>query len=552
MGLTYLKVRTWFDAAWSIRQAYMQVQKCKERNFLVCSDTKNIRDAGSDAWLHSWKPVDNQHVWDGRFGGERGSKNWNQLSTRTWTLVLKRLWFTKQSIYPATDIFCSCRSQQSWLTNIRPTVVALSRWMCGDQRTRKVKKQAISKRFMKIKGFSHRLRGLPDQGNCTAKVNTNRLSNTTKFLNAYSGLNYVKTRITKSAFATGLRVAVKAKISRVLQQPGNRIDRSRPGMHPAVWLEPPIKNGFKIRYATDPELLRPGRNNYCFCNRRRHSIKKEKTEFGYRRRVCFVKQTSSRKQRELLTHDQVRPVMNLVWTLPMPAFSSDISSWMRNNSTEAILFKSAHLQKARIQEQHIDSKAKSALARLKKMNFDALVRQFCRVRQKFKTLPPDATFFMNAFANRFYQRKCLRFCVFINYYRLPARWSVLLYPPPRTWNPCSSFALTTILMFRTYPCFSADSLTNNITKPRIARPCMQIRIFFHRYATRCDPPPGFIRFPTSSGLSPPNSWCIATLPFAQHVVVVLIFFRCNGLTFLFYPSWFHFNPTMTRMEFPIR
>ena len=171
MGLTYLKFGHEVDAAWSIMPAYMQVQKCKEK-FPQFARYEKHRDAGSDAWLHSWKvPVDNQHVWDGRFGGERARKNWNQLSTRTWTLVLKQLWFTSSKAFILqADIFSRYRSQQvDWRTSDQRLLLFLGG--CVAIRTRKWKTRLNFKTFAewKSKGLDHRLRGLPDRSVLTQR-----------------------------------------------------------------------------------------------------------------------------------------------------------------------------------------------------------------------------------------------------------------------------------------------------------------------------------------------------------------------------------------------
>lgn len=373
-AFTYLKFGHEVDAAWSIRQAYLQVQKCKEKfpEFAPISKTLGVLEV----MLGS---IPEKYQWIISMFGMEGSveKGLEELETIRYTQP--DLSFETALIHELTKAFI--------LQQTAPAAEGLSKLISEypDQRLLlflggcvAIKNSESEKALGYFKTLHDNQKGLPIAyaDYQTGEVYLHKgeykssLEHYQKFLAAYTGLNYIKDTHYKIGICYWLQGKAKEakKYFAKATTAGNEsteADRyaSRSlaeGTYPNIKLS-------KIRYATDGGYYMQAETIVASVTDSDIPSKKEKTEFVYRRARLFHKtgKLPEAKENYLLTISQAG---DEPWYFaPNACLQLGYIFMDENNSADAKkYFSKALTYKKHEYKNSIDSKAKSGLARLKK------------------------------------------------------------------------------------------------------------------------------------------------------------------------------------------
>lgn len=373
-AFTYLKFGHEVDAAWNIRQAYLQVQKCKEKfpEFAPIRKTSGVLEV----MLGS---IPEKYQWVISMFGMEGSvqKGLEELETVKFTQT--DLSFETALIYELTEAFI--------LQQTASAAAGLSKLIdeYPDQRLLlflggcvAIKNSESEKALGYFKALHENQRGLPIAyaDYQTGEVYLHKgeykssIEHYQKFLSAYTGLNYVKDahyKIGICYWLQGKSKDAKKYFAKATTSGNESTEADRYASRSlAVGSYPNIKLS-KIRYATDGGYYAQAETIAASVTDSDIPSKKEKTEFVYRKARLFHKTNKLAEAKENYLRTISEAGEEPWYFAPNACLQLGYLYMDESNSVEAKkYFSKALTYKKHEYKNSIDSKAKSGLARLKK------------------------------------------------------------------------------------------------------------------------------------------------------------------------------------------
>jgi tetratricopeptide (TPR) repeat protein len=372
-AFTYLKFGHEVDAAWNIRQAYLQVQKCKEKfpEFVPVKKTSGVLEV----MLGS---IPEKYQWVISMFGMEGSveKGLQELeSVKNASLDLS---FETAMIYYLTQGFI--------LQQTAPAADGL-RQLIADHPTQRlllflggcvaIKNSESEKALGYFKTLQENQQGLPiayaDYQTGEVYLHKGEYKSSIefyqKFLSAYTGLNYVKDAHYKIAICYWLQGKAKdaQKYFTKAKTAGNESTEADKyaARSLAENVNPNVKLS-KIRYATDGGYYPEAEKLIATVTDADLPSKKEKIEFVYRKARLYHKSNSLVEAKKAYSETISETGTENWYFAPNACLQLGyIFVDEKNNAEARKYFEKALTYKKHEYKNSIDSKAKSALARLK-------------------------------------------------------------------------------------------------------------------------------------------------------------------------------------------
>lgn len=370
----YLTFGHEFDAAWNVRQAYLHVQKCKEKfpEFMPIKKTSGVLEV----MLGS---IPEKYQWVISMFGMEGSVEKGLLELESVKNSGSDLSFETALIYYLTQGFI--------LQQTAPASQGLGKLVLEypDQRlllflagSVAIKNSESEKALGYFKTLQQNSSGLPlayaDYQTGEVYLNKGEYKSSiefyVKFLNHYTGLNYVKDAHYKIGMCYWLQGKSKdaQKYFNKAKTAGNESTEADKyaARSLAENVNPNIKLS-KIRYATDGGYYEEAKNVVTSVVDSEIPTKKEKIEFVYRKARLYHKSNSLAEAKKNYLETIEKAGTENWYFAPNACLQLGYLFLEERNDAEA----KKYFQKAISYKKHeyknsIDSKAKSALARLKK------------------------------------------------------------------------------------------------------------------------------------------------------------------------------------------
>lgn len=373
-AFTYLKFGHEFDAAWNIRQAYLHVQKCKVKfpEFMPIKKTSGVLEV----MLGS---IPDKYQWVISMFGMTGSVKKGLQEMETIRNSGTDLSFETALIYYLTQGFI--------LQQTAPASAGLTQLIADHPNQRlllflagcvAIKNSESEKALGYFKTLHQNPDGLPIAyaDYQTGEVYLHRgeykssIEFYEKFLNQYTGLNYVKDAHYKIAICYWLQGEPKEAQKYFVKAKTEGNESTEADKYAARSLAenvtPNIKLS-KIRYATDGGYYAEAEKVAASVVDADIPAKKEKIEFVYRKARLYHKSNSLAEAKKNYLETIAKAGADNWYFAPNACLQLGYIYQEEKNTTEA----RKYFQKALTYKKHeyknsIDSKAKSALARLKK------------------------------------------------------------------------------------------------------------------------------------------------------------------------------------------
>lgn len=373
-AFTYLKFGHEVDAAWSIRQAYMQVQKCKEKfpQFVPIRKTSGVLEV----MLGS---IPEKYQWIISMFGMEGSVE-KGLEELEWVKYAHMdLSFETALIHELTKAFI--------LQQTSSAAAGLSKLIDEhpDQRLLlflggcvAIKNSESEKALGYFKTLHENQKGLAIAyaDYQTGEVYLHKgeykssIEHYQKFLTAYTGLNYVKDahyKIGICYWLQGKSKEAKKYFTRAATAGNESTEADRYASRSLAEATDPNIKLSKIRYATDGGYYVQAETIAASVTDSDIPSKKEKTEFVYRKARLFHKTNKLAEAKENYLRTISEAGEEPWYFAPNACLQLGYIFVDENNSAEAKkYFSKALTYKKHEYKNSIDSKAKSALARLKR------------------------------------------------------------------------------------------------------------------------------------------------------------------------------------------
>lgn len=373
-AFTYLKFGHEFDAAWNIRQAYLQVQKCKEKfpEFTPIKKTSGVLEV----MLGS---IPEKYQWVITMFGMEGSVEKGLLELESIKNTDSDLSFETALIYYLTQGFI--------LQQTDPASEGLNKLIVNhpDQRLLlflagcvAIKNSESEKALGYFNTLRENQKGLPityaDYQTGEVYLHKGEYKSSIefyqKFLSVYTGLNYVKDAHYKIGICYWLQGKSKdaEKYFTKAKTAGNESTEADKyaARNLAENINPNIKLS-KIRYATDGGYYAEAEKIAASVTGADIPTKKEKIEFVYREARLYHKNNSWIEAKKNYLETIEKAGTENWYFAPNACLQLGYIFLDEKNNTEAKkYFEKALTYKKHEYKNSIDSKAKSALARLKK------------------------------------------------------------------------------------------------------------------------------------------------------------------------------------------